>query len=56
MVMPGENVDLNLRMNKQMTLKEGQQLTLRSGGNTIASGKVIFNFRQNFEIRSIVNT
>jgi len=40
MVMPGENVDLNLRMNKQMTLKEGQQLTLRSGGNTIASGKV----------------
>ena len=41
MVMPGENIDLNLRMNKQMTLKEGQQLTLRSGGNTIASGKVI---------------
>jgi len=40
MVMPGENVDLNLRMNKQMTLKEGQQLTLRSAGNTIASGKV----------------
>jgi len=38
--MPGEDANINLRMNKQMTLKEGQQFTLRGGGATIASGKV----------------
>ena len=58
MVMPGENVDLNLRMNKQMTLKEGQQLTLRSAGNTIASGKVIIQLQAEFrnKVGEIVNT
>ena len=39
-LMPGEDANINLRMNKQMTLKEGQQFTLRGGGATIASGKV----------------
>ena len=38
--MPGESANINLRMNKQMSLKEGQQFTLRGGGATIASGKV----------------
>ena len=56
MVMPGENVDLNLRMNKQMTLKEGQQPTLRSAGNTIASGKVIIQLQAEFRNKVIVNT
>jgi len=40
MLMRGEDANINLRMNKQMTLKEGQQFTLRGGGTTIASGKV----------------
>ena len=40
MIMPGESANINLRMNKQMSLKEGQQFTLRGGGTTIASGKV----------------
>ena len=40
MIMPGESANINLRMNKQMSLKEGQQFTLRGGGATIASGKV----------------
>ena len=40
MIMPGEDINLNLRFNKQMTLKEGQSFTLRGAGMTIASGKV----------------
>ena len=40
MVMPGEDANINLRMNKQMTFNVGQQFTIRSGGATIASGKV----------------
>ena len=44
--MPGEDANINLRMNKQMTLKEGQQFTLRGGGATIASGKVRQQLRQ----------
>ena len=46
MLMPGEDANINLRMNKQMTLKEGQQFTLRGGGTTIASGKVRQQIRQ----------
>ena len=40
MVMPGEDANINLRMNKQMTFTVGQQFTIRSAGATIASGKV----------------
>ena len=40
MVMPGEDVSMNLRLNKQMSLKVGQQFTIRSSGMTIGSGKV----------------
>lgn len=40
MVMPGEDVAMNLKLNKQMSLKVGQHFTLRSMGKTIGSGKV----------------
>ena len=40
MVMPGEDVAVKLTMNKQMSLKTGQQFTIRSAGTTIGSGKV----------------
>jgi len=40
MVMPGEDVSMNLRLNKQMSIKVGQQFTIRSAGTTVGSGKV----------------
>ena len=40
MVMPGEDISMNLKLNKQMSLKVGQQFTIRSNGLTIGSGKV----------------
>ena len=40
MAMPGEDVQMNLKLNKQMTIKAGQQFTIRSAGVTVGSGKV----------------
>ena len=42
MGMPGEDVTATLRLVKQMVVSEGQQITIRSGNHTIASGKVLF--------------
>merc|ERR1711997_592682 len=35
MAMPGEDVQMNLKLNKQMTIKAGQQFTIRSAGVTV---------------------
>lgn len=40
MAMPGEDIQMNLKLNKQMTIKAGQQFTIRSNGVTVGSGKV----------------
>ena len=40
MAMPGEDVRATLRLVKPQVLTEGQQLTIRSEGNTVGSGKV----------------
>ena len=40
MLMPGESGRLIFRLGKPMGVTEGQQLTIRTGGQTIASGKV----------------
>ena len=40
MVMPGEDVSMKLRLNKTMSIKVGQQFTIRCSGMTIGSGKV----------------
>ena len=40
MGMPGEDVQMNLKLVKQMTLTPNQQFTVRSGGSTVGSGKV----------------
>lgn len=40
MAMPGEDIQMNLKLNKQMTIKAGQQFTIRSAGVTVGSGKV----------------
>ena len=40
--MPGEDVQMNLKLNKQMTIKAGQQFTIRSAGVTVGSGKVSY--------------
>jgi len=40
MAMPGEDVRATLRLVKPQVLSEGQQLTIRSEGNTVGSGKV----------------
>ena len=42
MAMPGEDVQMNLKLNKQMTIKAGQQFTIRSAGVTVGSGKVSY--------------
>ena len=41
MAMPGEDVRATLRLVKPQVLSEGQQLTIRSEGNTVGSGKVL---------------
>ena len=40
MAMPGEDLKINLKLNKQMTLAPNQGFTIRGGGKTIGSGKV----------------
>lgn len=40
MAMPGEDVQAVLKFAKPMVLMEGQQITIRNGGNTIGSGKI----------------
>jgi len=40
MAMPGEDVKATLRMVKPQVMTVGQQLTIRSDGNTVGSGKV----------------
>ena len=42
MAMPGEDIKMNLKLNKQMTIKAGQQFTIRSAGVTVGSGKVSY--------------
>ena len=40
MAMPGEDLKINLKLNKQMTLAPNQGFTIRGGGKTLGSGKV----------------
>jgi len=40
MAMPGEDVTAILRLVKPMVMNEGQQITIRSGGDTVGSGKI----------------
>lgn len=40
MAMPGEDLKINLQLNKQMTLAPNQGFTIRGGGKTLGSGKV----------------
>jgi len=40
MAMPGEDVQAVLRLVKPMVMTEGQQITIRSGGDTVGSGKI----------------
>jgi len=40
MAMPGEDCTAVLRLVKPMVVAEGQQITIRSGGDTVGSGKI----------------
>ena len=42
MAMPGEDVAVTMWFNKPMVLTKGQIFTVREGGVTVGTGKVIF--------------
>ncbi len=42
MIMPGEDGSITIKLNKPMVMEKNQTFTLRGGGGTIGTGKVIF--------------
>jgi len=40
MMMPGEDGHISVKLLKQMVIEVGQQFTLRSGNNTVGTGKI----------------
>ena len=41
MVMPGDNVDMTVHLNKPIAMEDGLKFAIREGGRTVGSGKVI---------------
>ena len=40
MVMPGDNTDMNVVLQKPIAMEEGLQFAIREGGHTVGAGRV----------------
>jgi len=40
MVMPGDNVSVEIEMQKPVAMEKGQRFAIREGGRTIGAGRV----------------
>ena len=41
MVMPGDNVEIEIELGKSIAMHKGQRFAIREGGRTIGSGRII---------------
>ncbi len=41
MVMPGDNVEINIELGKAVAMDKGQRFAIREGGRTIGSGRIV---------------
>ena len=41
MVMPGDNVEIEIELGKPVAMEKGQRFAIREGGRTIGSGKIV---------------
>jgi elongation factor Tu len=40
MVMPGDNLNIELNLQKQIAMEKGQRFAIREGGRTIGAGRI----------------
>ena len=40
MVMPGDNIDMEIQLSKSIAIEEGLRFAIREGGRTVGSGVV----------------
>jgi elongation factor Tu len=40
MVMPGDNLSIELLLQKQIAMEKGQRFAIREGGRTIVAGRI----------------
>jgi elongation factor Tu len=41
MVMPGDNLTINVELQKPVAMEKGKRFAIREGGRTIGSGQII---------------
>jgi elongation factor Tu len=41
MVMPGDNITINIELGKQLAMEPGQRFAIREGGRTIGAGRIV---------------
>ena len=41
MVMPGDNTEMNVELQKPIAMDEGLRFAIREGGRTVGSGRVV---------------
>ena len=52
MVMPGDNVSVEVELQKPVAMEKGQRFAIREGGRTIGAGRVSGSHRlKRFQIR-----